>query len=158
MSDPIPSPSPAPARHHPEPRANGPRGVAGADGIDDATLARWAEIAGRRWTTWTFDEVNDVVAAFPAMVAEVKRLHQAIAEHHAQKADDRCIEDDDRLYAAAGLPPCDRRVGDPVAMLTNCARFIANRCEAGGPWKSYAELEAENGRLRAELANREPSC
>src|SRR5262245_742707 len=50
-----------------------------------------------------------------AAEAKAKRLHDAIAAHHAQKADDRCIEDDDRLYAAAGLPPCDRRVGDKLA-------------------------------------------
>jgi hypothetical protein len=29
------------------------------------------------------------------------------------------------------------------AMLTNCKRFLANRCEGGGPWKSYAALEEE---------------
>ena len=80
------------------------------------------------------------------VVAERDRLRTAIAEHHAQKADDRCIEDDDRLYAAAGLPPCDRRVGDQAAMLENCKRFIERRCEGGG-WPSYAELEAERDRL-----------
>lgn len=79
MPDPTPSPAPASACHHPEPRANGPRGVGGADGIDDATLARWAEIAGRRWTTWTEGEVNDVVAAFPAMVSELRRLRVDVA-------------------------------------------------------------------------------
>ncbi len=73
---------------------------------------------------------------------EVNKLREAIETHHAQKADDRCIEDDDRLYAAAGLPPCDRRVGDKAEMLKNCKRFIDQRCEGGG-WPSYAELEAE---------------
>lgn len=86
-------------------------------------------------------------------------LRAAIAAHHAQKADDRCIEDDDRLYAAAGLPPCDRRVGDKEAMLANCARFIARRCEGGG-WPSYVELEAQIAQLRgaldAALAPKEP--
>ena len=43
------------------------------------------------------------------------KLFLAVNEHHDQKADDRCIEDDDKLYAAAGLPPCDRRVGDKAA-------------------------------------------
>ncbi len=76
-----------------------------------------------------------------AAAAERDRLLVAIVEHHAQKADDRCIEDDDRLYAAAGLPPCDRRVGDKAAMLANCARFIERRCESGD-WRSYADLEA----------------
>lgn len=80
---------------------------------------------------------------------EISRLRAAILDHHAQKADDRCIEDDDRLYAAAGLPPCDRRVGDKVAMLANCKRFIERRCE-GGHWPSYRELEAERDALRRE--------
>jgi len=73
---------------------------------------------------------------------ERRRLQEAIAEHHRQKADDRCREDDDKLYAAAGLPPVDRRVGDKAAMLANCARFIERRCEGGG-WPSYAELEKQ---------------
>jgi|AGTN01.3.fsa_nt_gi hypothetical protein len=81
-------------------------------------------------------------------VSERDRLLDAIKAHHAQKADDRCVEDDDRLYEAAGLPPCDRRVGDKFAMIQNCARFIESRCEGGGPWKSYAEMEAENARMR----------
>ena len=81
---------------------------------------------------------------------EVQRLRAAVTEHHAQKADDRCWEDDDRLYAAFGLPPVDRSIGDPTAMLENCKRFIKQRCEGGGPWKSYAELEAEVERLKEE--------
>lgn len=85
------------------------------------------------------------------LAAELGTLKEAIAEHHRQKADDRCIEDDDRLYASAGLPPCDRRVGDKDAMLANCARFIDRRCE-GGKWPSYAELESE---LAAAVAERD---
>jgi hypothetical protein len=83
-------------------------------------------------------------------------LFNAIKEHHDQKADDRCIEaddrcieDDDKLYQAAGLSPCDRRVGDKFAMIQNCMRFVENRCESGG-WKGYVELEKE----RDELQNR----
>lgn len=82
-----------------------------------------------------------------ALCDEVKRLRTAISTHHAQKSDDRCIEDDDRLYAAAGLPTCDRRVGDKAAMLRNCDRYVTQRCEGGGPWRTYAELEAENAEL-----------
>jgi hypothetical protein len=81
----------------------------------------------------------------------IRRLRDAIAKHHAQKADDRCQFDDDELYTAAGLPHVDRRVGDKFAMLANCAKFIENRCEAGGPWKSYAEMEAQVQRLRVEI-------
>jgi hypothetical protein len=77
-------------------------------------------------------------------------LHKAIADHHGQKADDRCWMDDERLYAAAGLPPADVRVGDQEAMLNNCARFIRRRTECGA-WPSYAELEAEVARLRQQV-------
>lgn len=83
--------------------------------------------------------------------AENARLTTAIGEHHAQKADDRCVEDDDRLYAAAGLPLCDRRVGDKAAMLANCARYIERRCEGGG-WPSYVELEAQRDAAIAQHA------
>lgn len=78
---------------------------------------------------------------------ENKRLLDAIRKHHSQKADDRCVFDDDELYAAAGLPPVDRRVGDKFAMAQNCLRFIERRCE-GGHWPSYVELERELERLR----------
>lgn len=78
-------------------------------------------------------------------------LRRAIKTHRAQKADDRCIEDDDRLYAvlADGIK-CDRRVGDKAAMLRNCDRFIDRRCQSGG-WRSYAELEVEIRRLKKSL-------
>lgn len=69
-----------------------------------------------------------------------EQLLAAIKEHHSQKADDRCIEDDYKLYAAAGLPPHDPHVGDKAAMMKNCVRFIENRCKSG-KWPSYAELE-----------------
>lgn len=79
---------------------------------------------------------------------EINRLREAIIRHRSQKADDRCILDDDELYAVLGDGiKCDRRVGDKTAMLVNCAKFIDNRCEAGG-WKTYAELEKENQEMR----------
>lgn len=72
----------------------------------------------------------------------IQELESAIREHRSQKADDRCIEDDDRLYAVLGDGiKCDRRVGSKEEMLKNCSRFIDRRCEAGG-WPTYAELEA----------------
>lgn len=81
-------------------------------------------------------------------VERIKELEDAIRTHRSQKADDRCIEDDDRLYAVLqdGVT-CDRHVGDKAAMLHNCARFIQNRCEAG-QWLTYAELEAELKRVK----------
>lgn len=81
------------------------------------------------------------------LAAEVERLRAAIIKHRSQKADDRCIEDDDELYAVLGDGiPCDRRVGDTAAMLQNCARFIERRCKGGG-WPSYVQLEMEIQRL-----------
>jgi len=75
-------------------------------------------------------------------------LRAAIRTHRSQKADGRCIEDDDRLYAVlADGVQCDRRVGSKEEMLKNCARFIDRRCEAGG-WPTYAELEASVVALR----------
>lgn len=94
-------------------------------------------------------EVAKLQKELAAVTAERDRLRDAIRTHRAQKADDRCIEDDDRLYAALGDGvPCDRRVGCQAAMLANCKRFIENRTEGGG-WPTYAELEAERNRLRA---------
>jgi len=86
------------------------------------------------------------------LIAEIRRLRAAIVKHHDQKADDRCWMDDHELYAAAGLPDPDNCIGDPEAMLANCKRFITSRCRADGPWKSYAELEAENAALRTQIA------
>lgn len=90
-------------------------------------------------------------AATEELRTEVERLRQAIRKHWAQKCEDRCFLDDGELYAAAGLPPADVRVGDKAAMLANCAAFIEKRCAAGGPWKSYAELEAGSARQAARV-------
>jgi len=75
------------------------------------------------------------------LLAQLNDLRAAIKTHRSQKADDRCIEDDDRLYEALGDGiKCDRAVGDKAAMLRNCQRFIERRCK-GGTWPSYADLE-----------------
>lgn len=75
------------------------------------------------------------------ILERVDRLTNAIKTHRSQKADDRCIEDDDRLYEVLGDGiKCDRRVGSIPEMLHNCERFLKNRCEAGG-WPTYVELE-----------------
>ncbi len=94
----------------------------------------------RGWYLWAADWVEQEAK-------ETANLRAAVKAHHDQKADDRCVEDDDKLHAAAGLPPCDRRVGSKEEMLANCARFIERRCEGGG-WPSYRELENEIERLR----------
>lgn len=97
---------------------------------------------------WSPTEHRIIVAQARAAI----RLRDAIRAHRSQKADDRCIEDDDRLYEALGDGvKCDRRVGDKQDMLINCARFIEKRCEGGG-WPSYVKLEAEVERLTMENA------
>lgn len=84
-------------------------------------------------------------------------LLDAIREHHDQKADDRCIEDDTKLYAVAGLEPADHHVGDPEAMLANCARFIKNRCQAG-KWPNYVDLERQLAEANASLITVRGQC
>ena len=90
------------------------------------------------------NEVRDLMLAQD----RIKQLENAIKEHRSQKADDRCIEDDDRLYAVLndGIK-CDRRVGNKEEMLKNCARFIERRCEGRG-WLTYNELEHRVIKLR----------
>lgn len=91
------------------------------------------------------------------LAEENRKLKDAIQTHRAQKADDRCIEDDDRLYEALGDGiKCDRRVGDKAAMLENCRRFIERRCD-GGHWPTYQELETEVARLKALLDATRPA-
>ena len=83
--------------------------------------------------------------------AMLEHVIGVIADVHKQRADDLCWMDVDKIFAAAGLPVPDRRVGDKAAMLANCGRFIETMC-AGGGWKSYAELEGERGRLADVVA------
>ncbi len=83
--------------------------------------------------------------------AEVKRLRAAFEEWHSQHGDDLCHVDDDLLCERFDMPPRDNRVGDKEAMLANCKRFVEHRCDGGGPWVSYAELEAERDRLQGDV-------
>jgi hypothetical protein len=115
----------------------------------EAAFRAWAAEHGD-WHTWA--------AGGRLVLAELDRLRAAIRTHRDQRADDRCIEDDDRLYAALGDGiPCDRHVGDKAAMLRNCMRFIDRRCE-GGTWPSYADLEEQIADLRASNAQLDRLC
>jgi len=96
-------------------------------------------------------ELDSLRRANARLAAKYATLASAVEKHHSQRADDRCVLDDDEMYAAAGLPPCNRRVGDKFEMVKNCIRFIEHRCEAGGPWKSYAELHAELEAAKKEI-------
>lgn len=84
-----------------------------------------------------------VAENFAEFRVKFNNLLSAITEHHAQKADDLCWKDDDRLYAAAGLPPRDNRINSEEEQLAQCQRFIKNRCQGGGNWKSYVDLESK---------------
>lgn len=94
---------------------------------------------------------TDYKIAIVAAIEHYERIVNAIREHRAQIAEDRCIEDDDRLYEVLGDGiKCDRRVGDKCEMLNNCINFIRNRTEEGGPWKTYKQLLEENEALFKE--------
>lgn len=88
---------------------------------------------------------------------DLHRLVDVITEIHAQHSEDLCWmpADVNRIFEACGLPKQDLRVGGRAAMLRNCERYVA--ClEEGGPWRTYAELEAENELLRnQQLINEE---
>lgn len=101
---------------------------------------------------WWFTAIRLVDTRF-----EVVRLRNAIREHRAQKADDRCWLDDVELYSALcdGQMP-DPRVGDKAAMLANCSRFIERRC-IGGKWPTYVELEMALRTLIEEIDRWEAS-
>ena len=98
------------------------------------------------YVTSLHDEIN----YFKLEVTELRKLKVVVEKMHAQLGPDRCVFDQDELYAAAGLPPVDKRVGDKFAMLKDCIRYVDVMCE-GGHWKTYADLEEENKRLRESV-------
>lgn len=113
--------------------------------------AAWQEI--ERLKAEKFDVIQDALARALKAETERDRLAAAIHEHRKQKADDRCVMDDDLLYEALGDGiKCDRSVGSKEEMLKNCARFIERRC-TGGNWPTYAELETKVERLNQALGN-----
>lgn len=101
------------------------------------------------------ERLQRLVDSFASQTAHAEsvrhKLQEAIIKHAEQKADDRCWMDDQELYEAAHIMIADNRIGDPCAILENCKRFIKNRCEAGGPWKSYVEMEAEVAQLQEKI-------
>lgn len=79
---------------------------------------------------------------------EVDRLRAAIRNHRDQRGDDKCWEDDERLYAILpeGFTPPAR---DSAVELANCERYIACR---HNPATEYVSPEREIERLRTNLA------
>lgn len=74
------------------------------------------------------------------LVAVIKSVHAAVG-------DDVCWMDIDKIFAAAGLPVPDRKVGNKYEMLQNCAKFLNVMCD-GGEWESYESVLKERDRLR----------
>jgi hypothetical protein len=89
------------------------------------------------------------------LIAEILEKHvklvKVITQVQKARADDTCWMDIDLIFKACGLPVPDRKVGDKVAMLKNCDRFVNTMC-SGGAWKSYVELEAELAAAKIENA------
>jgi hypothetical protein len=108
-----------------------------------------------------FDSLRLTAAVYSASEDRAKRglarallrILDAVKYAHEQRGDDRCWMDITKVYEAAGLPPPDTRVGDQAAMLENCRRFVTLRCNGGGPWRTYAELEKSLGPRRVSGAH-----
>jgi hypothetical protein len=89
-----------------------------------------------------------------ALANEVERLQAGIREHRDQRGDDRCWEDDARLYAVLGEGDgeADSALPPKAEFLKSCERFYEQRqCPAtAGQRKgmTIAQLEAEVERLR----------
>lgn len=81
--------------------------------------------------------------AYNAVCIRLEQFRSAIKDHRDQYSDDRCWMDDQKLYRVLGDGDLgDNHIGDKRAMLENCKRFLDQRCAEGGPWATYAELEA----------------
>ena len=123
----------------------------------EAAEARVAHLE-RQWAAtdrkyhFALEKEEEIGVLYDQATARAEELAAAIRTHRAQKADDRCIEDDDQLYERLGDGiKCDRRVGDKAAMLENCRRFLERRCE-GGTWPTYQQLEARIEELEEVVA------
>ena len=75
-----------------------------------------------------FFDLKDARQEAAELRNEAAALKLAIIKHHEQRADDRCIEDDDRLYAAAGLP-----VQDGILLANDRVKIVI---AAGGDTKT----------------------
>lgn len=97
------------------------------------------------------------IALQPDRQAEAERLRAAIAEHHAQRGDDRCWLDDLKLYAAAGIDadPADLALPARGDFLASCERYWCQRQRPEDrtrpPGKTIGQLERENAELRKLL-------
>lgn len=100
--------------------------------------------------TWISEALDNQVNLHTALTQErarVRLLEQGIREHRNQKGDDRCWEDDLKLYQLLpeGVGEADLRLQCPEVMLANCQRYIAHRHNPDLPYvspqKKLAEVE-----------------
>lgn len=85
-------------------------------------------------------------------VAELQRVASAVRTHRDMAWDDRCLEDDRRLYEALGEPIPDFALPPVDDMLESCRRYIAQRgcpvAELPPDKMTIRQLEDEVARLR----------
>jgi hypothetical protein len=118
----------------------------------DYLTANW-DAWRQRLTRWAENEVQ-AAKTIRALVGAFDRLVQAIREHRDQRGDDRCWEDDAKLYAVLGEGDGEAETALPqkAEFLKSCERFYEQRqCPAtAGQRKgmTIAQLEAEVERLR----------
>lgn len=83
---------------------------------------------------------------FRELLDHIAALEDAIREHRDQKADDRCWEDDLKLYGVLpeGVADADLRLPPKEEFLGRCALYEAHRrCGTSKPWRSVVSLEAQ---------------
>lgn len=102
-------------------------------GYEPSSDQRWADLVGKR-------------------DREIERLKAAIREHRDQHGDDRCWEDDAKLYVVLGEPVPERPLPPPEEMLGNCRRYIQHRHDPTVPYVSPQRIIE---RLTKELHDKE---
>lgn len=117
-----------------------------------------AEVVERRQSL--HDERNRSNARLLELQADVENLRAAIREHRDQRGDDRCWEDDVRLYAVLGegdVPPEQSALPARCDFLASCERYWAQRQapDARGSFPlpqgmTIAQLTQEVERLKRE--------
>jgi hypothetical protein len=108
------------------------------------TYNRDSRVVDARCSLHSWDEARQFT--------EIERLKAAIREHRDQRGDDRCWEDDAKLYAVLGEGGAETALPPKAEFLKSCERFYEQRqCPAvkgKAEGMTIAQLEAEIERLR----------
>jgi hypothetical protein len=122
----------------------------GNDAYLSAGPRRWAERLAQ-WATKdrnTADMIRKLITAYSHLI-------KGIRDHRDQHGDDRCWEDDAKLYALLGEGEADTALPPKAEFLASCERFYEQRqCPAAkgkAEGKTIAQLEDEIERLQAEV-------